>query len=81
MPDWLAVKLIRHNTRREEARDEKQKCPFHRYGSSTFLATVRKKTRKYPSAPPLRQSRLLANWLSSSPASGHNGNDLDVLNF
>jgi hypothetical protein len=40
MPDWLAVKLIRHNTRREEARDEKQKCPFHRYGSSTFLANT-----------------------------------------
>jgi hypothetical protein len=38
MLDWLTVKLIRHNTRREEARDEKQRCPFHRYDSSTFLA-------------------------------------------
>jgi hypothetical protein len=37
MPDRLAVKLIPDNTRREEARDEKKKCPFLRYGSSTFL--------------------------------------------
>ena len=40
MPEWVTVKLIRQNTNREEARDEKYKCPLHRYGHSTFLATL-----------------------------------------
>jgi len=39
MPDLLKVKLIiGHNTKREGSRDEKQKCPFHNYGPSNFLA-------------------------------------------